>query len=173
MNRSQRQPPSLLIVEDSDEDFEALKRIIARVSTFTLTIDRCMDGDDALDFLNRVEKYSGGTHPAGNRPNPDLIVLDLNLPGTDGREVLATIKQSTILKTIPVVVLSTSSNPKDIEACYQSGANSYMLKPMNVNELSESVRMMLDYWFKATVLPAAVVLPLASPRANRDLKRSG
>jgi CheY-like chemotaxis protein len=167
MNRSQRQPPSLLIVEDSDEDFEALKRIIARVSTFALKIDRCMDGDDALDFLNRVEKYSADR----DRLNPDLMILDLNLPGTDGREVLATIKQSKTLKTIPVVVLSTSSNPKDIEACYQSGANSYMLKPMNVNELSESVRMMLDYWFKATVLPAAVVLPLASPRANRDLKR--
>jgi CheY-like chemotaxis protein len=149
MNRSHCESPSLLIIEDSDEDFEALSRIINLVSTFTLLIHRCIDGDDALDFLDRVGKYRN----LGDRSYPDLIILDLNLPGTDGREILATIKQSKILKTIPVVVFSTSSNPKDIEACYQSGANSYMLKPMNINLLKDSVRMTIDYWFKATVLP--------------------
>jgi CheY-like chemotaxis protein len=149
MNRSQGESPSLLIIEDSDEDFEALSRIINLVSTFTLLVHRCIDGDDALDFLDRVGKYSN----LGNRSHPDLIILDLNLPGTDGREVLAIIKQSKTLRTIPVVVFSTSSNPKDIEDCYQSGANSYMLKPMNIDLLKDSVLMMLDYWFKATVLP--------------------
>jgi CheY-like chemotaxis protein len=143
------QLPSLLIIEDSDEDFEALSRIINLVSTLALVIHRCIDGDDALDFLDRVGKYSD----LGDRSHPDLIILDLNLPGTDGREILATIKQSKTLKTIPVIVFSTSSNPKDIEACYQSGANSYMLKPMNINLLKDSVCMMIDYWFKATVLP--------------------
>jgi CheY-like chemotaxis protein len=151
MKQCQLQSPRLLIVEDSDEDFAALSRIINLVSTFLVKIDRCIDGDDALDFLNRVGEY----HNSGDLFHPDLIVLDLNLPGTDGREVLATIKQSKALKQIPVVVFSTSSNPKDIEACYQSGANSYLLKPMNINELKESVKMMLDYWFKATVLPNA------------------
>ncbi len=149
MSRSQCESPSLLIIEDSDEDFEALSRIIDLVSTFKLVIHRCIDGDDALDFLDRVGKY----RRLGDRSHPDLIILDLNLPGTDGREILATIKQSTTLKTIPVVVFSTSSNPKDIEACYQSGANSYMLKPMNINLLKDSVRMTIDYWFKATILP--------------------
>jgi CheY-like chemotaxis protein len=143
------QLPSLLIIEDSDEDFEALSQIINLVSTLTLVIHRCIDGDDALDFLDRVGKYCD----LRDRSYPDLIILDLNLPGTDGREILATIKQTKNLKTIPIVVFSTSSNPKDIETCYQSGANSYMLKPMNINLLKDSVRMMIDYWFKATVLP--------------------
>jgi CheY-like chemotaxis protein len=149
MNRSQRESPILLIIEDSDEDFEALSRIINLVITFTLVVHRCIDGDDALDFLDRVGKYSN----LGDLAHPDLIILDLNLPGTDGREILAIIKQSITLKTIPVIVFSTSSNPKDIEVCYQSGANSYMIKPMNINLLKDSVRMMIDYWFKATVLP--------------------
>jgi CheY-like chemotaxis protein len=149
MNRSQRESPILLIIEDSDEDFEALSRIINLGITFTLVIHRCIDGDDALDFLDRVGKYSN----LGDLAHPDLIILDLNLPGTDGREILAIIKQSTTLRTIPVVVFSTSSNPKDIEVCYQSGANSYTIKPMNINLLKDSVRMMIDYWFKATVLP--------------------
>jgi CheY-like chemotaxis protein len=154
MKQDHCQPSRLLIIEDSDEDFEALTRIIDRVSTLTLKVDRCLDGDDALDFLDRVGEYKN----CEDISYPDLIILDLNLPGTDGREVLAMIKQSKTLKKIPVVVFSTSSNPKDIEACYQSGANSYLLKPMNINELKESVRMMLDYWFKATVLPSSQCL---------------
>jgi CheY-like chemotaxis protein len=139
----------LLVVEDSDEDFEALNRIIAQIGTFPLTIYRCVSGDDALDFLNKEGKYQGLTDILP----PGLILLDLNLPGTDGREVLAMIKQNTTLKTIPVITLSTSSNPKDIEDCYRSGVNSYMLKPMEINDLKISMQMMLDYWFKAAILP--------------------
>jgi CheY-like chemotaxis protein len=131
----------LLVIEDSNEDFEALSRIMGQVSQISLDLHRCTDGDEALDFLNQTPL------------NPDLIILDLNLPGTDGREILVTIKQTQKLRSIPIVVLSTSSNPKDIEACYQSGVNSYMLKPMNINELKDSLRVMLDYWFKAMVLP--------------------
>jgi CheY-like chemotaxis protein len=145
----QYQSPNLLVVEDSDEDFVTLIRAINQVSTQEVTIHRCLDGDDALDFLNLEGKYSS----IENRPSPNLIILDLNLPGTDGREVLATIKHHENLKTIPVVILSTSSNPKDIARCYRSGANSYMLKPLKFDQLTDSVRIMLDYWFKATILP--------------------
>jgi CheY-like chemotaxis protein len=154
------QPPSLLVIEDSDEDFEALSRIINQVCTFSIAVHRCISGDDALDFLNQAATY----HDLSDASKPGLILLDLNLPGTDGREVLSTIKQSQSLKKIPVVVLSTSSNPKDIEDCYQSGVSSYILKPMNINELKESIRIMLDYWFKATVLPDAT-MPLATHRS--------
>jgi CheY-like chemotaxis protein len=143
------QPHSLLVVEDSDEDFATLIRVINRVNTLKITIHRCIDGDDALDFLNLAGKYTS----IEVRPSPNLIILDLNLPGTDGREVLDAIKHSENLKTIPVVILSTSLNPKDIDACYRSGANSYMHKPMKFDHLSDSVRIMLDYWFKAAVLP--------------------
>jgi CheY-like chemotaxis protein len=139
----------LLVVEDSDEDFATLIRAIDRASTQEMTIHRCIDGDDALDFLNLEGKYSS----IQDRPSPNLIILDLNLPGTDGREVLATIKHAENLKIIPVVILSTSSNPKDIARCYRSGANSYMVKPMKFDKLRDSIRIMLDYWFKAAVLP--------------------
>jgi CheY-like chemotaxis protein len=151
-------PHRLLVIEDSDEDFEALSRIVNQVSHVSLDVHRCIDGDDALDWLNRVGKYVATDAATQNQPhsNPDLIILDLNLPGTDGREILVMIKQTKSLKTIPIVVLSTSSNPKDIEACYQSGVNSYMLKPMNINALKDSFRMMLDYWFRAIVLPTAI-----------------
>jgi CheY-like chemotaxis protein len=152
MKRCTHQPLSLLIIEDSDEDFEALKRIIKQVSSLSLSIDRCLDGDDALDFLNQEGIYSN----VKNIAHPELIILDLNLPGTDGREVLVTIKQSKQFQLIPVVILSTSANPKDIEDCYQSGVNSYMLKPMNINDLKDSVRTVLDYWFKAMVLPNSI-----------------
>jgi CheY-like chemotaxis protein len=145
-------PAVLLVVEDSDEDFEALHRIIAQISTFPLTVHRCINGDDALDFLNKEGEYQNFTDVLP----PGLILLDLNLPGTDGREVLAMIKKSATLKTIPVIVLSTSSNPKDIEDCYQSGVNSYMLKPMDINELKIAMQMMLDYWFKVAILPADI-----------------
>jgi CheY-like chemotaxis protein len=141
--------PVLLIVEDSDEYFEVLTRIIDRVSTISLSIHRCIDGDDALDFLNHEGLYSD----IEARPNPDLIILDLNLPGTDGREVLETIKHTKNLQTIPVAILTTSSNPKDIAACYESGVNTYILKPMNVAKLTDSVRTIVDYWFKVAVLP--------------------
>jgi CheY-like chemotaxis protein len=155
------QPPNLLVIEDSDEDFEALSRIINQVCTFPIAVHRCINGDDALDFLNQAATY----HDLSDASKPGLILLDLNLPGTDGREVLSTIKQSQSLKIIPVVVLSTSSNPKDIEDCYQSGVSSYILKPMNISELKESIRMMLDYWFKVTVLPDAT-MPLATHRSS-------
>ena len=138
-----------MIVEDSDEDFETLSRIIDRVSSFSIDIQRCIDGDDALDFLNREGDYSA----MSDGLNPELILLDLNLPGTDGREVLAAIKNSQKLKTIPVVVISTSANPQDIEASYQLGVNSYMLKPMNITELNHSVQILLEYWFQVIVLP--------------------
>jgi CheY-like chemotaxis protein len=142
--------PKLLIVEDSDEYFEILSRIIERVSDCAISIDRCIDGDDVLDYLNHQGSYINVSDP-----NPDLILLDLNLPGTDGREVLATLEQTANLKPIPVVVLTTSANPKDIETCYRFGANSYLLKPMKIEELHNLMKMTLDYWFKATTLPTA------------------
>jgi CheY-like chemotaxis protein len=143
------QPPTLLIVEDSDEYFEVLSRIITDASDLELLIDRCIDGDDAIDYLNRDGIYANEI----DRLHPDLVILDLNLPGTDGREVLAVIKTNPHLKTIPVVILTTSSNPKDIQTCYQSGVNSYLLKPMKIDQLRSLVRILIDYWFKVAVLP--------------------
>lgn len=142
----------LFVVEDSDEDFEALKRILMRSYDLEIPIRRCWDGDDALDFLYRKGKYA---QEAMSQP-PSLVLLDLNLPGSDGREILRSVKQDEQLKTIPIVVFTTSSNPKDIETCYRYGANSYLIKPVNFGQMKTSVCLALDYWFKAISLPDSV-----------------
>ena len=146
---SEQVTKSLLIIEDSDEDYAALERIIAKAKV-SHPIYRCEDGEEALDFLYREGDYTDETLA----PRPSLIVLDLNLPGTDGREVLAEIKQDASLKTIPVVIFSTSSNPKDINACYRYGISGYLVKPMDINRLDRLVQTFLDYWFQTVELPS-------------------
>jgi CheY-like chemotaxis protein len=140
--------PLLLIVEDSNEDFEALQRFLGH-SAIAIAIHRCVNGEQALAFLYRTGSYV----ERESAPRPGLIVLDLNLPGTDGREVLRRIKQDENLKMIPVVVFTTSNNPKDIEVCYQYGANSYIVKPINFAQLKRDIQMLVEYWFEVTTLP--------------------
>ncbi len=141
----------LLVVEDSDEDFEALSRIMKKQSVVN-PVFRCSDGDEALDFL-----YHTGTYKNCRKfPRPALILLDLNLPGTDGREVLEQIKQDEKLRYIPVVVFTTSSNPKDIEICYKYCVASYMLKPIDINRLVETIQTFITYWLDIVILPDAV-----------------
>jgi CheY-like chemotaxis protein len=147
-----KQPPLLLVIEDSDEDFEAFQRYV-RQAIVKVPIHRCIDGDEALAYLFQTGRFA---EPAV--PRPSLIVLDLNLPGADGREVLSRIKQDEMLKIIPVVIFSTSNNPKDIEACYRQGVSSYILKPMDFERLRHNIISLIDYWFDTTILPNAVVL---------------
>lgn len=144
---SKTQPP-LLIVEDSNEDFEAFQRFL-RQSSLTIPVYRCLNGDQAMAYLYHTDRY---TDPE-SAPRPGLILLDLNLPGTDGREVLRRIKQDDNLKSVPVVIFTTSNNPKDIEACYRQGVNSYIIKPMDFKLLKRSIQTLLEYWFDITLLP--------------------
>lgn len=146
MNSTKSQ--TFLIVEDSDEDFFAFKRIVRKLSV-TQAIYRCSDGDEALDFLYHRGQYID----AEQAPRPSIILLDLNLPGIDGRDVLTQIKQDSNLNMIPVVVFTTSSNPKDVEICYQQGVNSYIIKPINVNKLMRTIEVLIEYWFEANTLP--------------------
>ncbi len=138
----------LLVVEDSDEDFVALTRILKKVG-FHNPIDRVCDGDEALDFLYQRGQYAD----PNNAPSPTLILLDLNLPGVAGVEVLAQVKSDETLKIIPIVALTTSANPKDIEACYRAGVNSYMVKPLDTLKLTELIEGFLAHWFEAAILP--------------------
>ncbi len=147
MNGLQERP--LLVVEDSDEDFVAFQRAIAKTKTY-YSLHRCEDGEEALDFLYHEGEYEDSV----TFPRPSLIVLDLNLPGTDGREVLAALKKDRELQSIPIVIFSTSSNPKDIDACYQHGISGYIVKPMDTNRLDRLVKTFLEYWFKAVELPS-------------------
>ncbi|GAA4048253.1 response regulator [Hymenobacter glaciei] len=137
----------VLVVEDSTEDFTALGRAF-RKHALQNPVFRCEDGDQALDYLLGY----------GDRPNwpsalPALILLDLNMPGTDGRTVLGTLKADPKLNKIPVIVFTTSSNVKDIDECYRLGANSYMTKPVNYPALEEKVRLIVRYWLESNEPP--------------------
>jgi CheY-like chemotaxis protein len=138
----------ILLVEDSPEDFETTQRAFRR-SGLKNPIIRCADGDDALDFLRR----KGGYAHLANAPRPGVILLDLNLPGTDGREVLSEIKSDPELKQIPVIVLTTSSDTRDVEACYRAGASSYIQKPVDLDGFMKAIERLNDYWFEVVILP--------------------
>ncbi|HTG36156.1 MAG TPA: response regulator [Thermoanaerobaculia bacterium] len=141
------EPPTqpILLVEDSPEDFETTQRAFRR-SGLKNPILRCADGDEALDFL-----FHRGSH--ADAPRPGVILLDLNLPGTDGREVLSEIKASDDLKQIPVIVLTTSADERDVQACYLAGASSYIQKPVDVEGFMKAIERLNDYWFEVVILP--------------------
>ncbi len=138
---------SILLVEDSPEDVEATRRALKRSGVIS-PLFLCTDGDDALDFLHRR-----GRHAQPPPPRPGLILLDLNLPGTDGRAVLEEIKGHSVLRQIPVVVLTTSGDERDVSACYLAGANSYMQKPVDFAAFSHAIGRLMDYWFEVVLLP--------------------
>lgn len=138
----------VLVVEDSQEDFVATTRTLSK-SGLTNPFIRCEDGDQALDFLYQRGSYSDPS----TAPRPAMILLDLNLPGTDGREVLSQIKQDDDLRTIPVLVFTTSTHEADIRACYSSGANSYIQKPINLAAFNSVMQRLKDFWFDVAVLP--------------------
>ena len=135
----------ILLVEDSPEDYETTQRALRR-SGLKNPIYRCADGDEALDFLFRRGAHAGA-------PRPGVVLLDLNLPGTDGREVLSEIKSDPELKQIPVIVLTTSSDDGDVAACYRAGANSYIQKPVDLDGFMAAIERLNGYWFEVVILP--------------------
>ena len=140
----------ILLIEDSPEDYETTTRALRQAGLANL-IFRCADGEEALDYL-----YQRGAYADPSRaPRPNVILLDLNLPGTDGREVLAEIKQDERLKHIPVIVLTTSGDERDIEKCYRAGANSYVKKPVNIEGFFHAIQKLKGYWFEIAILPKA------------------
>ncbi len=138
----------LLVVEDSNEDFKMLQRLMRRMEVQN-PIYRCINGDDTLNFLYREGNYNNPSLA----PRPSAILLDLNLPGMDGRDILEHLKQDIIFQKIPIVVFTTSSNPRDIELCYQKGANGYLVKPMDVRELQKTIEAFIDYWLEVNTPP--------------------
>jgi two-component system, response regulator len=147
MNISESQ--TILIVEDSPEDFEATNRAF-RKSKLNNPIRHCTTGEEALDYLFRKNAF----HDEKNSPRPGIILLDLNIPGTDGREVLKVIKNDTNLKSIPVIVLTTSNDRHDIDQCYTDGANSYIQKPVDLAKFIEAIQRLKEYWFEISLIPA-------------------
>ena len=137
----------ILVVEDNCEDYETTVRALRKVGV-ERAIYRCEDGDEALDYLFHRGQYADPASP----PRPAIVLLDLNMPGTDGFEVLNAMKRDDELKIIPIVVLTTSSSDRDIEVCYKTGANSYIQKPVDLNGFVETVRRLKEYWFETVEL---------------------
>ena len=138
-------PIEILLVEDNPGDVrltrEALKD--AKMSNILHVVE---DGALALDFLHRRGEYA-------NARRPDLILLDLNLPRKNGREVLQEIKQDPRLKIIPVVILTTSQAEEDILGAYSEHANCYITKPVDFSQLTKIVRTIEDFWLSIVTLP--------------------
>lgn len=145
MKPSDLQPVQILLVEDSPTD-ALLAREALEYSKIANTLHLCTDGVDALAFLRREGKYA-------EAPRPGLILLDLNLPRKDGREVLAAIKSDEDLKRIPVVVLTTSKNEADIMKAYGLHANCYIVKPVDFEKFVEVVKKIDIFWFAVVTLP--------------------
>ena len=138
----------ILIVEDSDEDYAALEWALRKLEIAHRTV-RCTDGEDAMDYL-----YHRGAHaPPAPSPRPALVLLDLNLATADGCEILEEIKADPALKPIPTVVWTTSADPGDVDRCYRGGANSYLLKPVDMGTFLEEVEALTRYWFEVALLP--------------------
>lgn len=139
----------ILIVEDSDDDFEVTERALKRSKELNNPIYRCASGQQALDFL----RHQGSFADPQDAPRPGIILLDLNMPGRDGREVLAELKSDEFLKDIPVVILTTSSDSVDIRDCYDHGANSFVTKPVGFEGAMRAVQSIKEYWFNTSTLP--------------------
>lgn len=137
---------SILLVED-DPDHVDLTRIALQTARVPFGLDVVMDGTEALQYLRREPPYEGSTVP-------DLVLLDLNLPKLDGREVLRTIKSDPELRRIPVIVLTTSSDVADIETAYQNHANSFITKPTDFDEFLHAIETMHEYWLSVVRLPS-------------------
>ncbi len=135
----------ILLVEDSEADVRLTKEAI-KESKIDIGLDVVNDGVAATDFLRKSGKYKDAARP-------DIIILDLNLPRKDGREVLADIKNDPDLKRIPVVVMTSSKSEEDIIKCYDNYANCYITKPLDLGKFIEVVQAIEGFWFTIVEIP--------------------
>jgi len=140
---------TILLVEDNADDAKMTITSL-RDANVQNEIHHCRTGDEALEYLFNHNAEDGTTTTAYL---PCLILLDLNLPGTDGREVLQILKQDEVRKVIPVIVLTTSSDERDINRCYNAGANSYIVKPVGFEGFITAMERLSDYWLEISVAP--------------------
>ncbi|MDZ8108228.1 MAG: response regulator [Nostoc sp. DedQUE12a] len=138
-------PIEVLLVEDNPGDAQ-LTRIALEDSKISIHLNVVEDGVEAMAFLRKQEKYVEAAHP-------DIVLLDLNLPKKDGREVLAEIKADENLKRIPVVVLTTSQAEEDILKAYNLSANCYITKPVDFDQFVKIVKSIENFWFAIVKLP--------------------
>jgi CheY-like chemotaxis protein len=134
----------ILLIEDNEGDIFLTKEAFEE-SKVACKIIVCKNGKDALDYLFKRGIY-------GNAQKPDLILLDINIPIINGLEVLKKIKLDEELRKIPIIMLTTSANKSDIDAAYLNYANSYIIKPIEMQDFLDAVLKIEDFWLKLTVL---------------------
>lgn len=137
---------NILLVEDNQDDVDLTLRALAKQST--IDIDVVRDGGEALDYLLRRDVYEGV-----DKPLPDLVLLDINLPKLSGLEVLKELRRNDATKLLPVVMLTTSKQEQDILESYAGGANSYVRKPVNYPEFVAAVNQLGVYWLRLNQAP--------------------
>jgi two-component system response regulator len=138
-----------LIFADDDENDYVLLNCAARRVRFPAPVCWVRDGIELLQYLRRQGRY---TNP-DSYPKPALILLDLNMPRKDGREALQEIRSDPVLRSLPVVILTTSQAAQDIQLSYEAGANSFISKPAEFQRLVEVVEVLKRYWFELVALP--------------------
>ena len=135
----------ILLVEDNEADAFLMQEVF-QDSRHRNHMSIAADGVEAMDFLNRRGRFSEATRP-------DLILLDLNMPRKDGRAVLQEIKEDPSLKSIPVIILTTSESEEDVRQSYESYASCYITKPMGLEQMYRVVQGIEDFWFSIVRLP--------------------
>ncbi|MGB9978407.1 response regulator [Methanobacterium sp.] len=139
----------ILLVEDNEGDVGLVEEVFHEAKIMN-NLNVAEDGEEAILFLRREGKFS-------NVPSPDIILLDLNLPGKDGREVLKEIKEDDELKRIPVVILTTSKAEEDILKSYNLHANSYITKPVDFDQFIKVIKSIENFWLDIVKLPSKTV----------------
>ena len=139
-------PFNILLVEDNPGDV-ALLKIALKKNAEQFHLEVACDGEKALQMLSHQGPYTQMT-------NPDLILLDLNLPKLSGHEVLEKVKNAETLKHIPIVIFTSSDYEKDIKKTYQLHGNAYIIKPKNLDELNEIIESFYNFWLKTASLPS-------------------
>lgn len=135
----------ILLVDDNPADLDLTIDALAQ-SRWPTNVSTVSDGEEAMAYLRREGNYAAS-------PRPHFVLLDLNLPGKDGRSVLADMKSNPALRRIPVVIFSSSQASKDIEGSYELGANGYVSKPATLGEWVTAVKLLNDFWIGCACLP--------------------
>lgn len=143
--------PIVILLADDDEEDRMLACDALAESRLSNEIHCVVDGEDLMDYLRGRRKYA----PPAKAPRPGLILLDLNMPKKDGREALHEIKSDPDLRNIPVVILTTSQADEDILATYESGASSFISKPISFEGMVNLMKGLGRYWFEIVELPVA------------------